>query len=66
MCCSDADASIKNKDGSPPLAVAELNEQEAVVQLLKKAPAAKGTKDTSGKAPAKETSDKENKQDVYL
>ena len=46
--------------------MAELNEQEAVVQLLKKAPAAKGSKDTNAKAPAKESSDKENKQDVYL
>ena len=67
LCCSNADVSIKNGDGKIALAVAELNEQEAVVQLLKKAPAAKTkeSKDTNGKAPAKE-SKKETKEDVYL
>lgn len=63
--CSDANRSIKNGDGKLPLEVAELNEQEAVVQLLKKEPAAKEPKETNGKPAAKE-SNKENNQDMYL
>lgn len=65
LCCSDADRNIQNGDGKLPLEVAELNEQEAVVQLLKKAPAAKDTKETNGKPAAKE-SNKENNKDMYL
>ena len=33
--CSKADKSIKNKEGKTALEVAELNEQEKVIKLLK-------------------------------
>ena len=56
--CSDAAAELKNDDGKTPLEVAQLNDQEAVVQLLQKA---SKPKEANGKSSAKES-----KQDVYL
>ena len=34
--CSDAKTTLQNDDGKTPLQVAELNEQEAVVAVLKR------------------------------
>ena len=65
--CSDAKTDLKNEDGSIPLQVAELNEQEAVVEVLKKGKSEKSeksSKDTNGKANT--TEKKAAKQDVYL
>jgi len=57
--CSDAKTDVKNDDGKVPLEVAQLNEQDAVVEILEKG---KSTKETNGKA----STTKESKQDVYL
>jgi len=62
MCCSDAKTDVKNDDGKLPLEVAQLNEQEAVVEILKKGKTTKSSKETNGAASKSE----ESKQDVYL
>lgn len=36
LMCSNAKTTLKNDDGKTPLEVAELNEQEAVVEVLKR------------------------------
>ena len=66
--CSDAKTDLKNEDGSIPLQVAELNEQEAVVEVLKKGKSEKASKDTNGKASTTEKKAEKQaaKQDVYL
>ena len=62
--CSDAKTDLENEDGSIPLQVAELNEQEAVVEVLKKGKSEQSSKETNVKAST--TEKKAAKQDVYL
>ena len=62
MCCSDAKTDVKNDDGKLPLEVAQLNEQEVVVEILKQGKTTKSSKETNGAASKSE----ESKQDVYL
>lgn len=62
MYCSDAKTDVKNDDGKLPLEVAQLNEQEAVVEILKQGKTTKSSKETNGATSKSE----ESKQDVYL
>lgn len=65
--CSDAKTDVKNDDGKIPIEVAQLNEQEAVVEILEKGKAAKPAKETNGTTrKPEESKQEESKQDVYL